>query len=137
MSQTNPGRSTGASMPSRRRGCGTAWSISASDDSGEKYLTNLAASGSAAGQAVIGVATEDAEELQGVNNRVQLAQAEGALRRRIRDEWMLAGVSMSDPESVFIDADAAIGQDTLLLPNTMLMGRTSKLGRGAKWDRVR
>ena len=66
-----------------------------------------------------------------MNNRVQLAQAEGALRRRIRDEWMLAGVSMTDPESVFIDADAVIGQDTLLLPNTMIMGGTS-IGAGCE-----
>ena len=100
-------------------------------DSGEKRLTDLAAAGSESGQAVVGVAAEDAGELQGVNNRVQLAQAEGALRRRIRDEWMLAGVSMSDPESVFIDADAVIGQDTLLLPNTMIMGRTS-IGAGCE-----
>ena len=98
---------------------------------GEKYITSLAAAGSAAGQTVVGVAVQDTGELHGVNNRVQLAQAEGALRRRIRNEWMLAGVSMSDPESIFIDADAVIGQDTVLLPNTMLTGSTS-IGQGCE-----
>ena len=98
---------------------------------GEQYITSLAADGAAAGREVIGVAADDAGELQGVNNRIQLAQAEGALRRRIRNEWMLAGVSMSDPDSIFIDADAVIGQDTLLLPNTMLVGRT-EIGAGCE-----
>ncbi len=91
---------------------------------GEKYITSLAAAGAAAGSGVIGVETQDPEELLGVNNRIQLAYVEGAMRRRIRDEWMLAGVSMTDPDSVFIDADVSIGQDTLLLPNTMLTGGT-------------
>ena len=100
-------------------------------NSGENYLTDLAAEGSEAGQTVVGVAVQDPDELQGVNNRVQLALAEGALRRRIRNEWMLAGVSMSDPESIFIDADAVIGQDTVLLPNTMLMGR-AEIGAGCE-----
>ena len=99
--------------------------------SGERYVTSLAAAGAAAGRNVIGVAVEDPGELQGVNDRIQLALVEGALRRRIRRTWMLAGVTMSDPDSVYIDADVSIGQDTLLLPNTMLLGRTN-IGEGCE-----
>ena len=76
---------------------------------------------------VIGIAADDPTELQGVNNRLQLAQVEEVLRQRIRQQWMLAGVTMVDPSSVYIDADVYIGQDTLILPNTMLLGRT-KIG---------
>ncbi len=90
---------------------------------GERYLTSLAAA--AAGQDVIGVESQDIGELRGVNNRVQLAQVESELRSRIRHEWMLSGVTMADPDSVFIDADVSIGQDAVLLPNTMLLGKTT------------
>ncbi len=92
---------------------------------GELYITSLAAIGAAAGHKVTGVAVEDPAELQGVNNRVQLAQVEGALRRRICRKWMLAGVTMTDPDSTYIDAEVCIGQDTLLLPNTILLGRST------------
>ena len=98
---------------------------------GERYITSLAAIGSAAGRKVTGVAAEDPAELQGVNNRLQLAQVEAVLRHRIRQKWMLAGVTMVDPDSVYIDADVSIGQDTLLLPNTMLLGRT-EIGEGCE-----
>ena len=98
---------------------------------GERYVTSLVAAGAAAGRGIVGVAAQDPGELQGVNNRIQLAQVEGDLRRRIRHEWMLAGVTMADPDSVFIDADVSIGQDTVLLPNTMLLGRTT-IGTGCE-----
>jgi bifunctional UDP-N-acetylglucosamine pyrophosphorylase/glucosamine-1-phosphate N-acetyltransferase len=120
--------------------------------SGERYLTSLAARGAATGAAressIQAVVSSDPWELQGVNDRLQLAQVEAVQRQRIRNQWMLAGVTMLDPSSVFIDADVTLGQDTVLLPNTMLLGRTtigegceigpgsiirdSKLGRGCR-----
>ena len=90
---------------------------------GERYITSLVASG-AAGRGINDVVAQDPDELQGVNNRVQLAEVEGVMRRRIRNDWMLAGVTIADPASVFIDAGVSIGQDTVLLPNTMLLGKT-------------
>ena len=98
---------------------------------GERYLTSLAAIGVAEGSTVLGVAAEDPGELLGVNNRLQLAQVEGVLRQRIRQRWMLAGVTMADPASVFVDAEVSIGQDTVLLPQTTLLGRTS-IGEGCE-----
>ena len=98
---------------------------------GERYITSLAAIGVTGGSKVIGVAAEDPNELQGVNNRIQLAQAEEVLRQRIRQQWMLAGVTMADPTSVYIDADVSIGQDSVLLPNTMLLGQT-KIGESCQ-----
>jgi bifunctional UDP-N-acetylglucosamine pyrophosphorylase/glucosamine-1-phosphate N-acetyltransferase len=91
---------------------------------GEKYLTSLVAMGSAHGDTIQGVAADDASEMLGVNNRVQLAQVEAIQRQRILEHWMLEGVTIQDPASVYIDADVTVGQDTVILPNTMLLGQT-------------
>ena len=93
--------------------------------SGELFLTDLAAIGSRAKAGVSPVLVNHEEEMLGVNNRAQLAVAESVIRDRIRAQWMLAGVTMADPGSVYIDADVSIGMDTTILPNTMISGRTT------------
>ena len=93
--------------------------------SGERYLTALAAIGAGDGARVFAAGAADPTEAFGVNDRIQLAIVEEVLRQRIRERWMLEGVTMTDPASVYIDADVAIGMDTLILPNTMLTGQTS------------
>ena len=91
---------------------------------GERYITALPAIGAASGANVLGIEVGDASELMGVNNRVQLSEVERVLRQRICDEWMLAGVTIADPATVYIDAEVTIGQDTIILPNTMITGRS-------------
>lgn len=90
----------------------------------ERYLTALAGIGVSQGAAILGIDTADPSELMGVNNRLQLSQVEAVLRQRIREEWMLAGVTITDPPSVYIDAGVTIGQDTVILPNTMITGHS-------------
>ena len=97
--------------------------------SGEVYLTDVVALAVQADEHVDAVSVEDPTELLGVNNRVHLAQAEAVLRQRLRSHWMLAGVTLVDPRSTFIDADVEIGQDTVVYPNTHLYG-TTRVGRG-------
>ena len=92
---------------------------------GEIYLTELARIGSRAGSLVSASLVEGMEEVLGVNNRAQLANAEAIMQDRIRDEWLLQGVTMTDPNSVYIDADVTIGMDTVILPNTIITGRTT------------
>lgn len=92
---------------------------------GEVYLTALASNGLAEGSNINGLKIAQAGQLQGVNNRVQLALVESVLRQRINRQWMLDGVTILDTASVFIDADVTIGQDAVILPNTMLLGRTT------------
>ena len=58
------------------------------------------------------------EEVLGINDRTQLANAEAMMQDRIRTRWLIEGVTMTDPDSVYIDADATIGMDTVILPNT-------------------
>ena len=93
--------------------------------SGERYLTALAAIGASDGVGVFAAEAADPAEAFGVNDRIQLAIVEEVMRQRIRERWMLEGVTMTDPASVYIEADVAIGMDTVILPNTMLLGQTS------------
>ena len=89
---------------------------------GEYYLTDLVALAVADGLRAAAVTIHDEDEVIGINNRVQLAEAEAALRRRINQQWMLAGVTLLDPASTYIDARAQLGVDTTILPNTHIWG---------------
>lgn len=91
---------------------------------GEYYLTSLI--GIAAGQGRVIASTEaaDPDETMGVNDRIELARAESAMRARIRERIMLSGVTIIDPASTFIDAGIEVGQDTVIHPNTSLAGNT-------------
>ncbi|MCI0478150.1 MAG: bifunctional UDP-N-acetylglucosamine diphosphorylase/glucosamine-1-phosphate N-acetyltransferase GlmU, partial [Anaerolineales bacterium] len=66
----------------------------------------------------------DAEEMLGINTRVQLAQAEKIMRARINDALMLSGVTLTDPATTYVEPDVRIGEDTIIEPNTHLRGRT-------------
>ncbi|MBI4306113.1 MAG: bifunctional UDP-N-acetylglucosamine diphosphorylase/glucosamine-1-phosphate N-acetyltransferase GlmU [Chloroflexi bacterium] len=93
-------------------------------NSGEFYLTDAIAFAIDSGRKVHAVTADDPTEVDGVNDRVQLAAVEGAMRERARTEHMLAGVTLIDPSTVYIDAAISIGQDTVIGPNTHLLGST-------------
>ena len=90
---------------------------------GEYYLTDLIGIANVQGR-IIATVTGSLEETLGINNRVQLAEAEQLLRRRILEEHMYAGVTIIDPATTYIDADVTIGNDTVILPGTMITGKT-------------
>lgn len=97
---------------------------------GEYYLTDLVGMAVAEGRQVAVSQLADVAEAQGINTRVHLAHAEATLRQRINERWMLAGVTMIDPASTYIEADVTeIGQDTIIYPNTHLRGAT-RIGAG-------
>jgi bifunctional UDP-N-acetylglucosamine pyrophosphorylase / glucosamine-1-phosphate N-acetyltransferase len=73
----------------------------------------------------------DRQEALGINDRVQLAEAELALRGRLLRELMLSGVSIVDPASTFVDVGVRVGQDTVLEPFTFLRGSTV-VGEGCR-----
>ena len=91
---------------------------------GEIFLTDLIGLAVRQGKSVEAVRSTDAYETFGVNNRVQLAEVEGVMRQRIRERWMLNGVTMPDPNAVYIDATVELGQDTIVHPNTHITGDT-------------
>jgi len=95
--------------------------LSADNAQGELYLSWLPER--VQGGAVTVEVVDPAEAIQ-VNDRVQLAQAEAALQRRTQRRLMLAGVTITDPESTWIDCDVEVGQDTVIAPGTVIRGRT-------------
>ena len=73
----------------------------------------------------------DDREILGINDRRQLATAYQILQSRIKDDWMAAGVSIIDPDSVTIDDTVSIGVDTIIEPQTHLRGNTT-IGSGSR-----
>ena len=71
---------------------------------GEYYLTDVVGMAVGEGQSVQAVELDDPEEVLGVNTRVHLAEAEKAMRARVNAKWMLAGVTLIDPEKTYIEA---------------------------------
>lgn len=94
---------------------------------GEYYLTDMVAVFGAEGLTVSAMATDDPLETLGVNSRVQLAEAAKIMQRRINRHHLLAGVTMTDPDLVWIGPDVELGRDVELLPMTFLSG-TTKVG---------
>jgi bifunctional UDP-N-acetylglucosamine pyrophosphorylase/glucosamine-1-phosphate N-acetyltransferase len=92
---------------------------------GEYYLTDLVSIAIEDGHHVRAILAEDSTEMIGVNTRVHLAEASALLRERINRDWMLAGVSIVDPASTYIEPTVTLGQDTVIHPNTHLRGETN------------
>jgi bifunctional UDP-N-acetylglucosamine pyrophosphorylase/glucosamine-1-phosphate N-acetyltransferase len=101
------------------------------NETGEIFLTDLVAEANREGKRVAVHRTDDPEEGIGVNTRVELATAEAALRRRIRDAHMLAGVTFRDPDSSQVDADVTIAADVVIERGCILEGKTA-IGAGSR-----
>jgi bifunctional UDP-N-acetylglucosamine pyrophosphorylase/glucosamine-1-phosphate N-acetyltransferase len=101
------------------------------NETGEVFLTDLVGLAVADGVRVAALCTEEPEEGMGVNTRVELAAAEDALRRRIRERHMLAGVTFHDPGSSLVDADVEIAPDVVIERGSVLEGRT-RIGTGTR-----
>lgn len=91
---------------------------------GEYYLTDVFKILIAAGEKIETLCIEDSAEALGINNRVQLAKAEDILYDQIRKFWMMEGVTIVNPSSVFIDAQAALCKDVVIHPFTLVKGNT-------------
>ncbi|MGD2164329.1 MAG: bifunctional UDP-N-acetylglucosamine diphosphorylase/glucosamine-1-phosphate N-acetyltransferase GlmU [Anaerolineae bacterium] len=93
----------------------------------EYYLTDLVGMAVAERRRVEAVVADDPREALGINTRVDLADAERVLRRRINERWMRCGITMVDPATTYIESGVVLGRDTTLRPNTHLRG-TTKIG---------
>ncbi len=98
--------------------------VDSNNAQGEFYLTDVLAICREAGRSVMALTATDNSECLGVNSRIQLAEATKFMQRRINAYHMAAGVTMMDPESVWIGPDVEIDRDVTLLPQVMLMGST-------------
>jgi bifunctional UDP-N-acetylglucosamine pyrophosphorylase / glucosamine-1-phosphate N-acetyltransferase len=91
---------------------------------GEFYLTDVVAITKKRGGTVLGVTTDRPEEALGINSRVDLANAEKTVRRRVNERHMRSGVTIIDPDATYIDAGVMIGADTVIHPGNHITGET-------------
>ena len=98
---------------------------------GELYLTDAIRFLVEDGEKVAIYEAPDARVVDGVNTRAELAAAGSVLRERINEAHMLAGVTIVDPSSTWIEAEVELDSDTTVHPFTVLGGRT-RVGSGAE-----
>ncbi len=97
--------------------------VTPSNAQGEYYLTDVLAILKQKGEKVGAVKVGDPLETMGINNRVQLAEAESILRKKILDKLMLDGVTIIDPLNTYIGPEVTIGFDSVIHPGTIIEGR--------------
>jgi len=95
------------------------------NETGEIFLTDLCALAIADGKRVAAHCADDPVEGMGVNTRVDLAAADAAVRRRVRERHMLAGVTFLDPNSTSVDAGVQIAADAVIARGCILEGATT------------
>ncbi|MDT0310294.1 bifunctional UDP-N-acetylglucosamine diphosphorylase/glucosamine-1-phosphate N-acetyltransferase GlmU [Streptomyces sp. DSM 44917] len=105
--------------------------VGTDNSQGEEYLPDVLAILRADGHRVGAERAPDHRELVGVNNRVQLAEARRLLNDRLLERAMLAGVTVVDPASTWLDATVTYEPDALIEPGTQLLGATH-LSAGAR-----
>ncbi|MFZ5966677.1 MAG: bifunctional UDP-N-acetylglucosamine diphosphorylase/glucosamine-1-phosphate N-acetyltransferase GlmU [Bacillota bacterium] len=90
----------------------------------EYYITDVVQILNEEGHRVGAFVTEDPTEIMGVNSRIQLAEAEKEMRRIINAQLMESGVTIIDPDSVYIEKGVSIGRDTVVYPGVILTAGT-------------
>ncbi|CAL9475940.1 Bifunctional protein GlmU [Streptomyces sp. enrichment culture] len=98
---------------------------------GEEYLTDVLGILREAGHRVGASVAGDHREIAGINNRVQLSEARRILNDRLLNAAMLAGVTVVDPATTWVDVTVTFEQDAVVHPGTQLHGSTH-LGEGAE-----
>lgn len=98
--------------------------VGTNNKQGEVYLTDIVQLANESGINVNRYLCADADELLGVNSRVELAEAHRSLQMRRNRELMLNGVTLLQPETICIEKTVLIGKDTVINPNTYISGKT-------------
>jgi bifunctional UDP-N-acetylglucosamine pyrophosphorylase/glucosamine-1-phosphate N-acetyltransferase len=91
---------------------------------GEYYLTDVVAAAVKAGRKTRALCLVDPNEALGINDRLQLAEANGLMRKRINQQLMRDGVTLIDPLTTYVDAGVEIGSDSILHPGVTIRGNT-------------
>lgn len=97
-------------------------SVTAGNSQGEMYLTDVLGIASDRGGRVAAVVSGDPWQVEGANDRVQLAALGSELNRRTLTRWMRSGVSIVDPATTWIDTSVQLAEDVTILPGTQLHG---------------
>ncbi|QVL51705.1 MAG: bifunctional UDP-N-acetylglucosamine diphosphorylase/glucosamine-1-phosphate N-acetyltransferase GlmU [Cyanobium sp. M30B3] len=101
--------------------------LSADNDQGELYLTDTVAMLSPA----MHLEVADADEINGINDRLQLAQCEAVLQQRLREHWMREGVTFTDPASCTLSDGTRFGRDVVVEPQCHFRGAVT-IGEGCR-----
>ena len=101
--------------------------LSSDNDQGELYLTDTVAMLANARH----VEVVDAEEISGINDRLQLAQCEAVIQDRLRRHWMREGVSFIDPASCTLSDGSSFGRDVVVEPQCHFRGQV-EIGDGCR-----
>jgi len=91
---------------------------------GEYYLTDVLGILRQEGKKVGAYITDDYEDIMAVNSRIQLAEVQKIMNRRILEGHMENGVTIINPDNTYIEEEVIIGQDTIIEPGVMLKGKT-------------
>lgn len=91
---------------------------------GEYYLTDIIKAAADNGRLCLAFPTNDQHEVMGINDRLQLAEAAAIHRSRINEALMLAGVTLIDPATAYIEAGVVIGSDSIIAQNVQISGQT-------------
>ncbi|MEZ5992663.1 MAG: NTP transferase domain-containing protein [Planctomycetota bacterium] len=95
--------------------------LSTDNAQGEYYLTDVVELLADANHRVTACACDDDREVMGINNRKQLATADGIARERILDDLMIEqGVTVYEPATTYVEAGCKIGRDTVIYPNSVI-----------------
>lgn len=105
--------------------------VRTNNSQGEEYLTDVLGILREAGHRVGASVAADHREIAGINNRVQLAEARRILNDRLLNEAMLAGVTVVDPATTWVDVTVTFEQDVIVHPGTQLQGAT-RLAEGCE-----
>ncbi|NAS26631.1 bifunctional UDP-N-acetylglucosamine diphosphorylase/glucosamine-1-phosphate N-acetyltransferase GlmU [Herbidospora sp. NEAU-GS84] len=105
--------------------------VSSANSQGEEYLTDVLSILREEGHRVGAHVAADHVEVEGVNNKAQLAFVRRVLNDRILHDHMINGVTIVDPASTWIDADVTLEADAVIHPGTQLHG-SSSVGAGAE-----
>lgn len=97
--------------------------ITPSNAQGEYYLTDVLTVMRKNDERIGAVQVNDPLETMGINNRIQLAEAEKILRWRVLNQLMEDGVTIIDPQNTYIDQEAVIGSDSIIYPGTIVEGK--------------
>ncbi len=105
---------------------------------GEYYLTDTIAFAKKQKKKVIALLCKDPVEVMGVNSRYDLSRAEAVMRGRTNRKWMLEGVTLLDPDTIFIGSEVVLGRDVVLYPAVRIEGKTQIGDRCTvyPWSRV-
>ncbi|MDR3154416.1 MAG: NTP transferase domain-containing protein [Deltaproteobacteria bacterium] len=96
----------------------------------EYYLTDVVGILRSRGDLVSAVTGPDPREIQGVNDRADLARCQETLKLRINEAWLRAGVTFQDPYSTYVEPSVRLEPDCILGPGAVLSGQT-RVGEGA------